>query len=184
MPQKKKKSAAELKSAAKSVDVTSHDYQVTLETSAGAIRLDLDAQVAPGHVRNFVALTESGFYDDCCFHRVIKGFMIQGGCPEGTGRGGPGYTIEAEFNATKHVAGVLSMARTSDPDSAGCQFFLCLENASHLNNQYTAFGKTADAESLLVVTKIGLVATGSGDKPLDPVIITRATVKKSPKKKS
>ena len=75
MPQKKKKSAAELKSAAKSVDVTSHDYQVTLETSAGAIRLDLDAQVAPGHVRNFVALTESGFYDDGCFHRVIKGFM-------------------------------------------------------------------------------------------------------------
>ncbi|MBL7193968.1 MAG: peptidylprolyl isomerase, partial [Pirellulales bacterium] len=120
-------SPADLKKAAAALDLDANDYEVTLETTAGPIRLTLDAAVAPGHVRNFVALAESGFYDSGCFHRIIKGFMIQGGCPDGTGMGGPGYTSPAEFNATSHEPGVLSMARTNDPNSAGSQFFICLE---------------------------------------------------------
>jgi peptidyl-prolyl cis-trans isomerase B (cyclophilin B) len=134
---------------------------------------------APGHVRNIVALAESGFYDGVTFHRVIKGFMIQGGCPQGTGTGGPGYQIKAEFNKTPHEPGVLSMARTSDPHSAGSQFFICLERVPHLDNQYTAFGKTADAASLDVVKAIGNVATGGQDRPLTPVVIKKATVTKT-----
>ena len=107
--------------------------------------------------------------------------MIQGGCPEGTGTGGPGYTIKAEFNATPHEPGVLSMARTSDPNSAGSQFFICLERVPHLDRQYTAFGKTADAESLAVVKKIGSLPTGSQDRPTKPVIINQAKVVETPK---
>ena len=128
-----KPSAADLQKAAQAVDLDHFDYEVTLETSAGPIRLAFDAESAPGHVRNMVALAESGFYDGGCFHRIIKGFMIQGGCPQGTGTGGPGYTIPAEFNRTAHEPGVLSMARTSDPNSAGSQFFLCLEKVPHLD---------------------------------------------------
>jgi len=176
-----KATAAELKAAAKAIDLGS-DYEVTLDTSKGPIRLVLDAAVAPGHVRNMVALAESGFYDGVTFHRVIKGFMIQGGCPEGTGTGGPGYKIPAEFNATPHEPGVLSMARTNDPDSAGSQFFICLEKVPHLDRQYTAFGRTADAESLTTVRAIGGVKTGGGDRPVEPVTIKRATVRKLPKK--
>ena len=114
-----KPNAAALQKAAEKVDLTAGPFQVVLETTMGMIRLDLDAKVAPGHVRNMVALAESGFYDGTGFHRIIKGFMIQGGCPEGTGTGGPGYRIPAEFNATPHEPGVLSMARTNDPNSAG-----------------------------------------------------------------
>jgi peptidyl-prolyl cis-trans isomerase B (cyclophilin B) len=108
--------------------------------------------------------------------------MIQGGCPEGTGTGGPGYKIPAEFNKTPHEAGVLSMARTGDPNSAGSQFFICLERVPHLDNQYTAFGRTADAASLDVVKAIGSVRTGGNDRPAEPVIIKKATVVKTPKK--
>lgn len=97
--------------------------------------------------------------------------MIQGGCPQGTGTGGPGYQIDAEFNSTPHEPGVLSMARTSDPNSAGSQFFICLDKHTHLDNQYTAFGKTADEESLQTVKTIGDVATDGGDRPLKPVTI-------------
>ena len=132
--------------------------------------------VAPGHVKNMLGLAKIGYYDGLTFHRVINGFMIQGGCPEGTGTGGPGYTIPAEFNATKHEPGVLSMARTSDPNSAGSQFFICLETVPHLDRQYTAFGRTADAESLAVVKKIGAVPTGEQDRPVKPVTINKATV--------
>ena len=107
--------------------------------------------------------------------------MIQGGCPAGTGTGGPGYTIPAEFNRTPHEPGVLSMARTSDPNSAGSQFFICLENARSLDNQYTAFGRTADEASLAVVKAIGSVQTDSRDKPLEPVVIKKATVQRTPK---
>ena len=102
--------------------------------------------------------------------------MIQGGCPSGNGTGGPGYTIKAEFNEKPHEPGVLSMARTSDPNSAGSQFFLCLEKVPYLDRQYTAFGKTADASSLEVVKTIGKVKTGSGDAPLQPVVIKEARV--------
>ena len=107
--------------------------------------------------------------------------MIQGGCPEGSGRGGPGYEIDAEFNDTPHEPGVLSMARTSDPNSAGSQFFLCLEKVPHLDGQYTAFGRTADDASLQVVKAIGGVPTGAGDRPQQEVTITKATVTKKPK---
>ena len=177
-----KPSAAELQAAAKALDLTDFEYEVVLDTTLGQIRLQLDSAVAPGHVRNMVALAESGYYDGGCFHRIIKGFMIQGGCPEGTGTGGPGYKIPAEFNKTPHEAGVLSMARTGDPNSAGSQFFICLERVSHLDNQYTAFGRTADAASLDVVKAIGSVRTGGNDRPAEPVIIKKATVVKTPKK--
>ena len=177
-----KPSAAELQAAAKALDLTGFEYEVVLDTTLGQIRLQLDSAVAPGHVRNMAALAESGYYDGGCFHRIIKGFMIQGGCPEGTGTGGPGYKIPAEFNKTPHEAGVLSMARTGDPNSAGSQFFICLERVTHLDNQYTAFGRTADAASLDVVKAIGSVRTGGNDRPAEPVIIKKATVVKTPKK--
>jgi cyclophilin family peptidyl-prolyl cis-trans isomerase len=176
-----KPSAAALQKAARDVDLDGFDYELTLETNYGEIRLSLDSASAPGHVRNMVALAESGFYDGGSFHRIIKGFMIQGGCPQGTGTGGPGYTIPAEFNATPHEPGVLSMARTSDPNSAGSQFFLCLERAPHLDGQYTAFGRTADAESLAVVRKIGEARTGHQDRPVEPIVVEKVTVKRSPK---
>lgn len=133
--------------------------------------------MAPGHVANFLALAKCGFYDGLTFHRVIEGFMIQGGCPLGTGTGGPGYTIPAEFNATPHEAGVLSMARTNDPNSAGSQFFICLDRHPHLDRKYTAFGKTADAESFAVVQAIGAVKTGPQDRPIEPVRIHKVTVR-------
>ena len=174
-------SPADLKKAAAALDLDANDYEVTLETTAGPIRLTLDAAVAPGHVRNFVALAESGFYDSGCFHRIIKGFMIQGGCPDGTGMGGPGYTIPAEFNATSHEPGVLSMARTNDPNSAGSQFFICLERVPHLDKQYTAFGRAADEASLNVVKAIGSVATDARDCPREPVGILEAKVTVTPK---
>ena len=176
-----KPSASELQKAAEAVDLDGFDYEVTIETSAGPISLMLDAANAPGHVRNLVALAESGFYNNGCFHRIIPGFMIQGGCPEGSGRGGPGYEIHAEFNDTPHEPGVLSMARTSDPNSAGSQFFICLEKVPHLDGQYTAFGRTADDASLQVVKAIGSVPTGAGDRPQQEVAITKATVTKKPK---
>jgi peptidyl-prolyl cis-trans isomerase B (cyclophilin B) len=148
---------AEVEAATKDLDFKTKKYQLVLDTSAGKITLDLLPELAPGHVRNLIGLAKIGFYDGVVFHRIIKGFMIQGGCPDGLGTGGPGYTIPAEFNATKHEPGVLSMARTSDPNSAGSQFFICLEKVPHLDRQYTAFGKTADAASLEVVKQIGVV---------------------------
>lgn len=176
-----KPTSKELQQAAQAVDLDGYDYELCLETSAGPIRLALDSTKAPGHVRNIVSLAENKFYDGGCFHRVIKGFMIQGGCPEGSGRGGPGYEIAAEFNDTPHEPGVLSMARTSDPNSAGSQFFICLEKVPHLDGQYTAFGQTADDESLTVVKAIGNVATGAADRPQQEVTIKKISVTKTPK---
>lgn len=106
---------AEVDEAVKSIDFDSNDYQIELNTNHGRILLNLLPDVAPGHCANIIALTKIGYYNGVTFHRVISGFMIQGGCPLGTGTGGPGYTIKAEFNDTPHLAGVLSMARTSDP---------------------------------------------------------------------
>jgi peptidyl-prolyl cis-trans isomerase B (cyclophilin B) len=163
--------------AQKQLDLKSKKYEAILDTTKGKIRLQFFPEVAPGHVANFLALARSSFYDGLTFHRVIKGFMIQGGCPEGTGTGGPGYTIKAEFNSTPHEAGVLSMARTNDPNSAGSQFFICLGKHTHLDRNYTAFGKTADAESLAVVKAIGDVKTGSQDRPVEPVKIIKVEVK-------
>lgn len=158
------------------LDFKSKAYQVLLETSQGTIQLDLLPEVAPNHCKNMIGLVKSGFYDGLIFHRVIPGFMIQGGCPQGTGTGGPGYRVNAEFNATPHVAGVLSMARSSDPNSAGSQFFICLDKHTHLDRNYTAFGKTSDDASLQVVRAIGAVSTGPQDRPRQDVKITRATV--------
>jgi peptidyl-prolyl cis-trans isomerase B (cyclophilin B) len=167
---------AEVEAAQKTLDLANKKYQLELDTTQGKIVLDMYSDVAPGHVANMLGLAKIGYYDGLTFHRIIKGFMIQGGCPEGTGSGGPGYTIRAEFNKTRHEPGVLSMARTSDPNSAGSQFFICLDRHSHLDSQYTAFGKTADAESLAVVKAIGEVKTDSNDRPAKPVKINKATV--------
>ncbi len=158
------------------IDLSKNSYAVELQTNKGPIRLTLLPAVAPGHVKNFVALAQIGYYNNLNFHRIIKGFMIQGGCPEGTGSGGPGYQIPAEFNKTPHEPGVLSMARTSDPNSAGSQFFICLGRHTHLDGQYTAFGKTADEESLATVRAIGIAATDGNDKPREAVVIQKVTV--------
>src|SRR6267143_3169136 len=107
-------------------DFTTKEYTAELKTTKGPIRLKFLPDVAPGHVKNFLGLAKAGFYNGLGFHRIIKGFMIQGGCPLGTGTGDGGYKIKAEFNSTPHVAGVLSMARSEDPNSAGTQFFICL----------------------------------------------------------
>ena len=147
----------------------------------GTIVLELFPDDAPKTVENFVKLSNDGYYDGLTFHRVIPDFMIQGGCPQGTGTGGPGYTIPAEFNRTSHEPGVLSMARTSDPNSAGSQFFICLEKVPHLDRQYTAFGRTADQASLDVVKAIGGMRTGAQDKPVERVEIRKVTVAKKPK---
>ena len=171
---------AEVEAAQKTLDFQKNSYQLELDTSSGKITLDMLPDVAPGHVRNLLGLAKIGYYDGLIFHRIIKGFMIQGGCPEGTGTGGPGYTIAAEFNATKHEPGVVSMARTSNPNSAGSQFFICLEKVPHLDRQYTAFGRTADEESLAVVRAIGKVPTGAQDRPQEPVKINSATVIEKP----
>jgi peptidyl-prolyl cis-trans isomerase B (cyclophilin B) len=171
---------AQVETAQKEIDLAKHNYTVELDTSKGPIRLTLDGKAAPGHVKNFVALAQVGFYNNVSFHRIIRGFMIQGGCPQGTGTGGPGYTIKAEFNRTPHEAGVLSMARANDPDSAGSQFFICLGKHTHLDGQYTAFGRTADEESMKTVRAIGDVPTSS-EKPREPVTIRKATVTATPK---
>jgi peptidyl-prolyl cis-trans isomerase B (cyclophilin B) len=167
--------------AQKNIDLSKNNYTAELQTNKGPIRLTFLPEVAPGHVKNFLALAQIGFYNGVTFHRVIKGFMIQGGCPQGTGTGGPGYQIKAEFNSTPHEPGVLSMARTSDPNSAGSQFFICLEKQRGLDNQYTVFGRTADTESLATVRAIGNVPTGPGDKPHDKVVIEKVTVSEAPK---
>src|SRR5436190_127317 len=161
--------------AQKGLDLATKTYTVELATNKGPIRLQLFPDLAPGHVKNFVALAKIGFYDGVIFHRVIGDFMIQGGCPQGTGTGGPGYTIKAEFNDTPHVAGVLSMARANDPDSAGSQFFICLDRHTHLDRNYTAFGKVADPESLATVKAIGAVKTNR-ERPVEEVKIQSVTV--------
>jgi cyclophilin family peptidyl-prolyl cis-trans isomerase len=141
-------------------------YTATMETSLGTITLELDPKSAPGHVNSFVFLAREGFYDGVIFHRVIPGFMIQGGDPTGTGTGGPGYKLKAEFNKTKHTRGVLSAARSSDPNSAGSQFFIMHDDSPHLDGQYTAFGKVTSG--IEVVDKIVALPRGGGDRPHNP----------------
>ena len=147
----------------------------------GEIEAELYKDVAPITVDNFVKLVNKGFYNGLTFHRVIRGFMIQGGCPIGNGTGGPGYAIKGEFaangvrNPLKHEAGVLSMARAMDPNSAGSQFFIMHEDAPHLDGQYAAFGKVT--KGMDVVNKIACVATDFRDKPLKPVVIESAIIK-------
>ncbi len=149
----------------------------TLETSAGNMTLEFFPAKAPGHVENFVKLAEKGFYNGTVFHRTIPGFMIQGGCPDGTGMGGPGYTIKAEFNDTPHVRGILSMARSQDPNSAGSQFFICHGDAGFLDRQYTAFGKLVSGDDTLdAIAKAPTVRGGENSKPVKPVKIVKVTI--------
>lgn len=145
---------------------------VSIEMENGAvIKIELDIESAPNTVRNYIALANAGFYDGLNFHRVIPGFMIQGGCPLGSGTGGPGYKIKGEFSANgyenklKHKRGTLSMARSQDNNSAGSQFFITVENADHLNGQYAAFGKVI--EGMGEVDKIVSVTSDHRDKPLE-----------------
>lgn len=167
---------AEVDAAVREVDFDKNCYQVEFDTSLGKITLDLYPDVAPGHCLNLIGLAKIGFYDGVTFHRVIKDFVIQGGCPQGTGTGGPGYTIKAEFNNRPHEPGVLSMARTNDPHSAGSQFFICVGRVPHLDGQYTVFGKTADQASLDVAMKIGSAPTGPNDRPREAITIRKARV--------
>ena len=153
---------------------------VTFKTNAGTIKAELYPEVAPNTVNNFISHVKSGYYDGLTFHRVIYGFMIQGGCPEGTGMGGPGYHIKGEFmangfkNDLKHTEGVLSMARSMMPDSAGSQFFIMHKNAPHLDGQYAAFGKVV--EGMDVVNAIAECDTDFSDKPLDAQVMESVTV--------
>lgn len=146
----------------------------------GLIIAELYPDIAPNSVNNFISLIQKKFYDGLIFHRVIKGFMIQGGCPDGNGTGGPGYSIPGEFamngfeNNLNHTEGVLSMARAMDPDSAGSQFFIMHKNSPHLNGQYAAFGKVT--EGMDVVNKIAECQTDYNDRPIEPQVIASITV--------
>jgi len=155
-----------------------------LETSAGNLTIEFFPDKAPGHVDNFLKLAREGFYDGTHFHRVMPGFMIQGGCPNtkdgaggSPGTGGPGYQIDAEFNDVHHERGILSMARAQDPNSAGSQFFVCHGEAGFLDGQYTAFGKLADGfEALDEIAGAACQPGGEGSTPVDPVQIEKAVV--------
>lgn len=149
--------------------------------SGKSIKVELYPDKAPNTVNNFISLVKSGFYNGLIFHRVIKGFMIQGGDPKGIGTGGPGYNIRGEFklngfglNDIKHERGVISMARAMDPNSAGSQFFIMHHNASHLDGQYAAFGKVT--EGIEVVDEIAETRVDWHDKPLAPQVIKNMTV--------
>ena len=154
---------------------------VTFEMEDGGVmKAELFPQTAPNTVNNFISLIQKGYYDGLCFHRVIRGFMIQGGCPEGTGTGGPGYSIRGEFsqngfdNDLKHQAGVLSMARTMAPDSAGSQFFIMHKDSPHLDGAYAAFGQIT--EGMDVVNRIAETATDYADRPMEPQVLKKVTV--------
>ena len=154
---------------------------ITFEMENGDImKAELYPEIAPNTVRNFISLVSSGFYDGLIFHRVINGFMIQGGDPEGTGMGGPGYSIKGEFaqngfaNDLRHSAGVLSMARSMMPDSAGSQFFIMHKNAPHLDGAYAAFGKIT--EGMDVVNRIAETATDYNDRPMEDQRMKKVTV--------
>ena len=172
---------ADVDAAVANVDFEKNTYQVELVTTEGTMRVNLFPEVAPGHCRNIIGLARIGFYDGIVIHRVIKDFVLQVGCPQGTGTGGPGYQIPAEFNDRPHNPGTLSMARTSDPNSAGSQFFICVGRVPHLDGQYTVFGETADDESLAVAMKIGATPTGSGDRPINDITLQSATVTETAK---
>ena len=154
---------------------------VTIEMENGDImKAELYPEIAPNTVNNFISLIKKGYYDGVIFHRVIPGFMIQGGDPDGTGMGGPGYSIKGEFthngfkNDLKHTPGVLSMARTMIPDSAGSQFFIMHETSPHLDGEYAAFGKLV--EGLEVVDKITRVKTDYSDRPMEEQKMVKVTV--------
>lgn len=154
---------------------------VTIEMeNGGLIKLELYPDIAPNTVKNFISLVQKNYYDGLIFHRVIRGFMIQGGDPEGTGMGGPGYNIKGEFsynqfeNTLKHSAGVISMARSQMPNSAGSQFFIMHKDSPHLDGSYAGFGKVI--EGLEVLNAIADEKTDYSDKPLNPQVMKKLTV--------
>ena len=154
---------------------------VTIEMENGdLIKAELYPEIAPNTVRNFISLVNKGYYDGLIFHRVINGFMIQGGCPDGTGMGGPGYSIAGEYaqngleNNLKHTEGVLSMARSMMPDSAGSQFFIMHKNSPHLDGAYAAFGKVIEGQD--IVNKIATTQTDYSDRPLKKQMMKKVTV--------
>ena len=154
---------------------------VTIEMeNGGIIKAELYPDVAPNSVNNFISLIQKGFYDGLIFHRCIPGFMIQGGCPEGTGMGGPGWHIKGEFlqngvvNPIKHTRGVISMARAMDPNSAGSQFFIMHQDAPHLDGGYAAFGHVVSGMD--VVDEIAAVPTDWNDKPRTPVVMEKVEI--------
>ena len=154
---------------------------VTIQMESNdVIKVELYPEIAPNTVNNFISLVNKGYYDGLIFHRVIEGFMIQGGCPDSTGMGGPGYSIRGEFafngvkNNLKHTKGVISMARSQHPDSAGSQFFIMHETSPHLDGQYAAFGKVT--EGIDVVDKIATVVTDWNDRPMETQRMAKVTV--------
>lgn len=154
---------------------------ITIEMENGDVmKAELYPDVAPNTVNNFISLVKKGYYDRLIFHRVISGFMIQGGCPNGNGMGGPGYQIKGEFsqngfvNELRHTEGVLSMARAMHPDSAGSQFFIMHKDSPHLDGQYAAFGMII--EGMDVVNKIAAVPTDYSDRPMETQMMKKVTV--------
>ena len=154
-------------------------FTITME-NGGVMKGELYPEIAPQSVGNFISLANSGFYDGLIFHRCIPGFMIQGGCPEGTGMGGPGWHIKGEFlqngvvNPIKHTRGVISMARAMDPNSAGSQFFIMHQDAPHLDGGYAAFGHVVSGMD--VVDEIAAVPTDWNDKPRTPVVMEKVEI--------
>ena len=152
---------------------------ITMENDK-QIQVELYPEIAPNTVKNFISLVNKGFYNGLIFHRVIRGFMIQGGCPEGSGMGGPGYHIKGEFDANhfknplKHTAGVISMARAMAPDSAGSQFFIMHKDSPHLDGSYAAFGKVVNGMD--VVNEIAGVRVDYSDRPMEPQVMKSVTV--------
>lgn len=153
------------------------EYTASIETDLGDVTVEFFPQDAPNHVRSFICLVKAGYFDGLIFHRCFQGFMIQGGCPLGNGSGGPGYRLKAEFNGREHDKGVLSAARSDDPDSAGSQFYICLsrERTAHLDRQYTVFGKAT--KGMEVVEKIAAKPGDRLGRAQNPVKIKKVTVK-------
>lgn len=159
----------------------------TIETTEGTMILEFWSDVAPKTVENFIKLSQEGFYNGTAFHRIIKGFMIQGGCPfskeadhPGVGTGDPGYKVKAEFNDRNHTRGVISMARSAHPDSAGCQFFICHGDAAFLDRQYTAFGKLRSGDDILekIATTPTTNSRGEKSKPTKRIEIKSIKISK------
>ena len=150
-----------------------------IQTNFGNLKVEFYPDIAPGHVDNFVTLAKKGFYDGLAFHRILKGFMMQGGCPHGTGTGGPGYQIDAEFSDRQHKFGTLSMARSADPNSAGSQFFICFGNASSLDGKYTVFGQVVSGEDILRKVESDAATEEDGLPPRKKVVMETVTITES-----
>lgn len=180
---KKQKSSSNESVSSKGTSMQTAGKQAILDTSVGTIEMEFLPSVAPKHVENFIKLSNDNFYDGTTFHRVIPGFMVQGGDPNSKdasarqthGTGGPGYTINAEFSDQKHKRGIVSMARSSDPNSAGSQFFIVVEDSTHLDGQYTVFGKVT--KGMDVVDKIVKMPRDGRDNPLEAIVIKNVSIK-------